>query len=176
MHFKGPRNSVEQVLRPDSIMHIIESEYHQKINECCNIVNDFVLQHSHGDDVDLSVSELLHLLIAKLSDEIKHLTLKESGILYPIIKKDLKNTTGKVTIDRQIFESIKTRHLVISELIKRIKRLFNDQNELLDLNDDWKIFFETLMLLEEKIYEWIYLEQDLLFPQLTGTLPAAQAN
>lgn len=167
---------MDQVLRPDNIVHIIESDHHQKINECCNIVNDFVLQHSHVDDVDLSVSELLHLLVAKLSDEIKHLILKESGILFPIIKKDLKNSTGRVTIDRQIFESIKTRHVVISELLKRIKRLFNDQNSLRDLDDDWKIFFETLTLLEEKIHEWIYLEQDLLFPQLTGMLPAAQAN
>ncbi len=176
MQFNGPDNNQFRVLRPDSIMQMIESDYHKKINELCCIISDFVLQNSHTDDVELSVSELLHLLIAKLNDEIKYLILKESGILFPIIKKDLANTTEKTPIDRQIFESIKNRHLIVSELVDRTRRVLNEQNLLRGLNDHWKLMDEVLILLEDKIHGWTDLEQDLLFPQLTGVNPTATAN
>jgi iron-sulfur cluster repair protein YtfE (RIC family) len=176
MQSKGPENNVVQILRPDNIIQIIESDYHKKINEFCNIVNDFVLQNAHLDDVDLSVSELLNLLVTKLNDEIRHLILKEKGILFPIIKKGLENTTDKKLIDKQIFGPIKTRHLLITELVERIRRVLIDQNSLHELSADWKVFFEALILLDDKINEWTYLEQNLLFPQLIGEPPAPLAN
>jgi len=80
----------QEALTPEGLCSLILSEYHPAISSSCTKIEQFLLSNQYGKDISIPLSELIHLIFMKLNDEIKHFFLKESGIIFPAIKKNSK--------------------------------------------------------------------------------------
>lgn len=161
----------QELLTPDGLCSLILKEYHPSIGESCRKIESFLLSNQYGKDISIPLSELIHLIFMKLNDEIKHFFLKESGIIFPAIKKNSKIKTGKETghfLQPTAIESIHQRQQVITNLLQKLRHLLQDYNIQPAWHKDWKECVNEMFQLESKVYQWIHVEGSLLYPKLTA--------
>lgn len=162
-------NYSHDALTPEGLCNLILLEYHPDINESCNKVEHYLLCHPHISALSLSASELLQLLFIKLQDEVKSFSLKESGILFPCIKKNYHGTekiSNSHCFDPKIIETIHNTHQVIIGLTQKIRQLLDNYVVKTEWSKEWKSCVNELFLLENKILQWIHVEQNLLYPKV----------
>lgn len=160
-----------ELLSPEGLCMLILKDYHPSITESCNKIESFLLSNQYGKDISIPLSELVHLIFMKLNDEVKHFFLKESGIIFPAIKKNAKNKTGKSDVhflQPSALESIHQRQQVITNLLQKLRHLLQDYNIQPSWHKEWKECVNEMFQLESKVYQWIHLEGSLLYPKITG--------
>jgi len=158
-------------LTPEGLCSLILKEYHPSIGESCRKIESFLLSNQYGKDISIPLSELIHLIFMKLNDEIKHFFLKESGIIFPAIKKNTKNKTSKEIghlLQKSALESIHQRQQVITNLLQKLRHLLQDYNIQPSWHKDWKECVNEMFQLESQVYQWIHLEGSLLYPKITS--------
>lgn len=161
----------QEALTPEGLCSLILSEYHPAISASCNKIEHFLLSNQYGKDISIPLSELIHLIFMKLNDEIKHFFLKESGIIFPAIKKNSKNKTAKEVghmLQPSALESIHQRQQVITNLLQKLRHLLQDYNIQPSWHKDWKECVNEMFQLESKVYQWIHVEGSLLYPKITS--------
>jgi len=121
-------------------------------------------------ELSLSVSELMQLIFSRLEDELTHLFLKESGIVFPCIKKKYQSTTKLLnpSIDSKVFENLYNTHQIIIDLTQKIHRLMNNYIIKQGWSKAWKNCVNEMSLLENKILFCIQIEEELLYPKVIG--------
>ncbi len=162
-----------ELLTPEGLCTLILKDYHPSITESCRKIEIFLLSNHYGKDISIPLSELVHLIFMKLNDEIKHFFLKESGIIFPAIKKNVKNKTTKEAgnfLQAPALETIHQRQQVITNLLQKLRHLLQDYNIQPSWHKDWKECVNEMFQLESKVYQWIHLEGSLLYPKITGKL------
>jgi len=82
----------EAVLSPTGLCDLIQKEYQPEIISSCKLIEKYFSTHAYINELPSPVSEVVQLLFRKLDDELKHLFLKESGIVFPYIKKKIITT------------------------------------------------------------------------------------
>jgi iron-sulfur cluster repair protein YtfE (RIC family) len=164
-------NVSNELLTPEGLCSLISKDYHPSITESCSKIETFLLSNHYGKDISIPLSELVHLIFMKLNDEIKHFFLKESGIIFPAIKKNAKNKTskeGEHFLHPSALESIHQRQQVITNLLQKLRHLLQDYNIQPSWHKEWKECVNEMFQLESKVYQWIHLEGSLLYPKITG--------
>ena len=159
----------QQALTIEGLCILIEKEYHFQIMDSGKKIKEYLLLHSDISDLTAPVSELLHLLFAKLDDEMNHLFRKESALIFPQIRKKYignQKRQDAQSIGLDTIESVRSTQSVISSLIQRIRQLLNNYLIQPHWNQDWKNCVNELFVLENKIFQWMHVEQNLLFPKL----------
>ncbi|BAV09238.1 Hemerythrin HHE cation binding domain-containing protein [Filimonas lacunae] len=161
----------ESEFTPAALCELVERDYHLLITGLCNTIHDYLLQHPQIEDLPDSVAELVHLLFTKLEDELKHLFLKEAGIVFPCIRKwqqeqhcQVGNTTGMI-------DSVVHTQSVIAALMQRIRQLLGNFGSMPHFQMGWKVCLNNLFKLETLVFQWIHIGQNLLYPavkELTG--------
>ena len=153
----------------EELCELIANRYHTAIVDGCNLLQERLLHNSYILSLPDTNVELAHLLFAKMQDELKHLFLKESGILFPCIRKHFAGNDAcnaprctKYTVINTITE----QHLQILSLFNRIKRLLLIDDVIYIHNVSLKTCRDHFMALETNIRQWMYIEQTLLFPWL----------
>lgn len=168
-----------ELLTPEGLCSLIQREYHPSISESCRKIEEFLLTSQYGKDISIPLSELIHLIFMKLNDEIKHFFLKESGIIFPSIKKQEKGKSGKDAAQHEThahllppaaLESIHQRQQVITNLLQKLRHLLQDYNIQPEWHQDWKECVNEMFELETKVYHWIHIEGSLLYPLITSKL------
>jgi iron-sulfur cluster repair protein YtfE (RIC family) len=160
-----------ELLSPEGLCSLIMREYHPSISESCRKIEGYLLSNQYGKDISIPLSELIHLIFMKLNDEIKHFFLKESGIIFPAIKKNTKGKTGKEVghfLQPTALESIHQRQQVITNLLQKLRHLLQDYNIQPSWHKDWKECVNEMFQLESKVYQWIHVEGSLLYPKITA--------
>ncbi|MEI8074513.1 MAG: hypothetical protein WCH78_07165 [Bacteroidota bacterium] len=158
-----------ELLSPEGLCSLILREYHPSISESCRKIEGYLLSSQYGKDISIPLSELIHLIFMKLNDEIKHFFLKESGIIFPAIKKNTKGKTGKEDghfLQSTALESIHQRQQVITNLLQKLRHLLQDYNIQPSWHKDWKECVNEMFQLESKVYQWIHVEGSLLYPKI----------
>ncbi len=170
-----------ELLTPDGLCNLIKREYHPSIIASCKKVEEFLNSCQYGKDLSIESSELIHLVFMKLHDEIKHFFLKEAGLIFPIIQKNVKLEKDKENdkendkekdklhsshIQKTLLETIHQRQQVIINLLQKLRHLLQDYNIQAKWHKDWKETVNEMFLLETKIYQWIHIEGSLLYPKL----------
>jgi hypothetical protein len=144
-----------ELLTPEGLCTLILKDYNPSITESCRKIEIFLLSNHYGKDISIPLSELVHLIFMKLNDEIKHFFLKESGIIFPAIKKNVKNKPvvqfeeenpktsnstalvvykkNKSTIDtplaKQLFQEHQTEEMNNKKTLKNIFGAWKDETE-----------------------------------------------
>ncbi|HEX3023758.1 MAG TPA: hemerythrin domain-containing protein, partial [Chitinophagaceae bacterium] len=158
----------EAVLSPTGLCDLIQKEYQPEIISSCKLIEKYFSTHAYINELPSPVSEVVQLLFRKLDDELKHLFLKESGIVFPYIKKNYHNTkksTGN-KVDPKVFDSVQHTHQTIITLIQNIRKLLNNYVVKSSSGKEWKQCVSELFTLESHIFQWIHIEQSLLYPKV----------
>ena len=157
-------------LTPQKLCKLITLEYHPEILTLCTNIDNYFNDHPCTVEIPIATSELTHLLFNKLYDEVKHLFLKETGIVFPcIIKKytGRDKTSNKNCLDSKVSETVHQNQEVIIDLIEKIRALLNGFIIEPEWGKELKKCIARLFILETKILEWIHIEQKFLYPKVT---------
>ena len=163
-------NYSNAALTPEGLCNLIQLEYQPEIMGSCNTIEQYLTTHPFVKELPASVSEVVQLLFKKLEDELKHLFLKESGIVFPYIKKNYHGTekVDNNTVDVKVVESVHDTHQTIIGLTQKIRQQLNNYVVKPAWSKEWKDCVNELFALENSIFQWIHVEQNLLYPKVTG--------
>ena len=154
--------NLKEETSPEGLCHIIEQECQPEILISCKIVESYFKNNSNKELPD-ATSELVQLLCAKLQDELKHLFLRESGIIFSGIKKK----GIEFTIENKACENIHRTQQVIVNLLLKLRQILNNYVIQKEWSTEWKNCVHQIFMLEKQIHQWIYIEQSLLYPAIT---------
>ena len=154
--------NLQEELGPAGLCDFIEKECQTDIKASCQKITHYFSQESNKE-ISEPVFELVQLLYAKLDDEVQHLFLKESGIIFPAIKK-LEPGTG---IQQKIPDTIHQTQQIIINLLLKLRQQLNNYVTHPACDKEWKACVNEIFLLENLIHQWIYIEQSLLYPTIT---------
>ena len=153
---------LQEPISPLGLCEVIENKCQPEINTSIRRIEQYFLEQSNNE-IPESVLELAQILFAKLQDEIQHVFLKESGIIYPGIKK----TNTGFFIEQKASDTILQTQQVIINLLLKLRQILNNYVVKPDWSKEWKSCVQEFFLLENKIHQWIYIEQSLLYPAIT---------
>ena len=169
MSFNGLDNFSND-LTPKKICNLIELEYQPEILSLCTNINTYFNNNPFSSEIPKATNEMAYLLFNRLHDELKHLFLKETGIVFPyIIKKytGRAKTSNEDCIDSNVSKAVHQNQEVIIDLIEKIRALLNGFTIEPEWNKELKKCIARLFILETKILEWIHIEQNFLYPKVT---------
>jgi hypothetical protein len=168
MYLNRLDNYSQEALTPEGLCNLIQLEYQPEILSSCSDIGKYFLLHPYIKELSLSVSELTQLLFSKLDDELKHLFLKETGIVFPCIRKNFHGTVNLqgTCLDSKVFETVHGTHQVIIGLTQKIRQLLNNYVVKPNWSREWKLCINEMFILENKILQWIHVEQNLLYPKV----------
>ncbi len=154
---------IQNKMSATGLCEIIEHKCQPEIkNSICSIEQYF--NHLSKNEVPESVLELVQLIYSKLQDEVEHVFLKESGLIFPYIKKEHEG----VKIEKKASEKIHQTQQVIVNLLLKLRQLLNNYVVKPNASQEWKACVHEFFQLESKIHRWVYIEQSLLYPSVTN--------
>lgn len=148
-------------MEPAALCRFIEKDCQPGITHSCKKIQAFFLNQS-TENISLETSVLVQLLFSKLQDEVKHVFLKEKGIVFPLIKKAREG----FALDEKIRESIYSAQKLMVNLLLKLRQLLDNYLLKPGSGKEWRSCVNELFLLENKIHQWIYIEQNLLYPAI----------
>ncbi len=155
-------SNLQEVLGPAGLCNFIETECQPDINASFEKITGY-FSVENNKEIPEPVFELAQLLYAKLDDEVQHLFRKESGLIFPAIKK----ASSGSPIEQKIPDSIQTTQKVIINLLQKLRQITNNYVIQPNWSKEWKSCVNELFVLESKIHQWIYIEQSMLYPTIT---------
>lgn len=153
---------LQENITPLGLCELIEKRCQPEIKASLSNIEQYFSQLT---DIEIPEPdfELLQLLYTKLQDEIRHIFLKESGLIYPGIKKKHHG----FFIEERATETIQHTQQVIVNLLIKLRHLLNNYVVNPDSSQGWKDCVHEFFQLENEIHRWIYIEQSLLYPAIT---------
>ena len=137
----------------------IELECQPELLALCSRVENYFTQHAVNEIDDQHV-ELVFMLFVKMVDELTHLFLKEKGLIYPGIQaKGLQ-----FELQPAVIQQIQHTQEKITALLNRLRQLLNNFQMKPTWSREWKNCVQDFFQLETKIHQWIYIEQNMLYP------------
>lgn len=158
-----------QDLMPAALCNLIQLKYQPQISSSCTAIKQYLFAPSNTNELTASTFEITQLLFHKLEDEIKHLFLTESGIVFPYIKKKHygKKKLYINLIDENVINRIRNKQQKIIKLTQNIRQLLNNYIVKPWWSKEWMECENELFLLEKYIFQWIHIEQNLLYPKVS---------
>jgi iron-sulfur cluster repair protein YtfE (RIC family) len=160
---------LQEALDPQGLCMLIENECQREIRTSCKQIADY-LAISPNKEVPDPVYELVQLLFTKLQDEVEHLFLKETGIIFPAIK----NAGPDYIIPPKVPENIHQTQQGIINLLQKLRQLLNNYVVQPGWSKPWRACVNELFVLEREVHQWIYIEQSLLYPSISEKKQAAE--
>lgn len=158
-----------EAMTPEGLCNIIEYRYQAEIRHSAEKIQEYL--HANPQVVELSdsVSELVHLLFQKLADEVLHLFRKETVIIFPCIKHHYRGTERIIPtncVENSVYRNIQGTHKLILNLVQRLRQVLDNYHTDVSWSSAWKECLNEMFTLENKIYNWIYVEQNYLYPKI----------
>ena len=147
---------------------LVEQEYQPALELLCNDISEYLLLHADAEGLPLESAELLQILFTKLNDELTHVFLKEKGVLFPAV---LNQHQSVYAVEAGTLLFLQNKHRIIIGLVQKIRQLLNNYQSSKEWSHGWNDCLRAFFKLENKIMQWIHLEQNILYPQLQQTTP-----
>jgi iron-sulfur cluster repair protein YtfE (RIC family) len=161
----------QDALTPEGLCNIIEYSYQAEIKQSRDKIREYLADNPQVLELSDSVSDLVHLLFQKLNDEVEHLFKKETVIIFPCIKHHY-NGTERIIPDRcvenSVYRNIQGTHKIILNLLQKLRQVLDNYATDPLWSNDWKDCLNEMFNLENKIYSWIHLEQNYLYPKISS--------
>lgn len=138
---------------------MIELECQPELLSICNQIEGYFLEHPM-EQTDNEVTELILTIFGKMVDELTHVFLKEKGLIFPGIAK----SGNDFMLPAPAIQMIQHTQEKISQLLLRLRQLLNNFQMKPGWSSDWKNCVQQFFQLEKKIHQWIYIEQNMLYP------------
>lgn len=137
----------------------IEQECHTELLSLCSDIEQYFDQQA-AINISDSTSEMVQLIFLKMEDEVKHLLLKEKNLIFP----DIKNSRTLFVLAPAVWSYIVHTQRGIAELLQKIRHLLHHFQVLPSWSKDWRECVQQFFQLEKKIHQWIFVEQNILYP------------
>ena len=142
-----------------SLCKKIEVECQPELLALCSRIENYFTQHTVNEIDDQHV-ELVFMMFGKMCDELTHLFLKEKGLIYPGIQaKGLQ-----FLLQPAVMQQIQVTQGKITAILNRLRQLLNNFQMKPSWSTEWKNCVQDFFQLETKIHQWIYIEQNMLYP------------
>jgi iron-sulfur cluster repair protein YtfE (RIC family) len=156
-------------LTPEGLCNLIEFSFQQEIQQSGDRIRRYLNENEQVPDLSDSVSDLVHMLFKQLSDEVDHLFLKEAVIIFPCIKHHYNGNEKVIPtscVDNSVYRNIQGTHKVILNLLQRLRQVLDSYALKITWSKEWRDCLADLSLFEKKIFEWIHVEQRVLYPKI----------
>lgn len=138
----------------------IELECQPELLAICSRIEQFFSQHTANKFEDQHI-ELVLMLFTKLFDELTHLFLKEKGLIYP----GIQHKGADFVLLPAVVKLIQHTQKKITAILVQLRQLLNN----FQMKPAWSAAFKNCVQhfyqLETKVHQWIYIEQNLLYPR-----------
>ncbi len=164
-------NYSQEALTPEGLCDLIEYKYQQEISHSAEKVNKYLEENSQIIELSDSVSELVHMLVTKLCDEVNHLFKKESMIIFPCIKHHFNGTERIIPttcVDNAVYRNIQATQKTILNLVHKLRQVLDNYSADPKWSTGWRDCLNEMFVLENKIYNWLHLEQSFLYPKINN--------
>lgn len=161
----------QEALTPEGLCNLIEYKYQKEIQQSAGKIKDYLDDNAQILELSDSVSELVHLLFQKLYDEVEHLFKKESVIIFPCIKHHYNGTEKIIPstcVENTVYRNIQGTHKVILNLVHKMRQVLDNYSTEPNWSREWKDCLNEMFTLENKVYNWIHLEQNFLYPKINN--------
>jgi len=161
----------QEALTPEGLCNLIEYKYQREIQESTGRIEHYLDENAQIVELSDSVSELVHLLFSKLNDEVQHLFKKESVIIFPCIKHHFNGTERIIPttcVENSVYRNIQGTHKVILNIVHKLRQILDNYTADNSWSGGWKDCLTEMFTLENKIYNWIHLEQNYLYPKINN--------
>jgi iron-sulfur cluster repair protein YtfE (RIC family) len=137
----------------------LEFECQPALLALCSRIEIYFTQHTINELDDQHI-ELVCMMFGKMVDELTHLFLKEKGLIYPGIQaKGLQ-----FLLQPAVMQQIQVTQGKITAILNRLRQLLNNFQMKPFWSSEWKNCVQDFFQLETKIHQWIYIEQNMLYP------------
>jgi iron-sulfur cluster repair protein YtfE (RIC family) len=137
----------------------LEFECQPALLALCSRIEIYFTQHTINELDDQHI-ELVCMMFGKMVDELTHLFLKEKGLIYPGIQaKGLQ-----FLLQPAVMQQIQVTQGKITAILNRLRQLLNNFQMKPFWSTEWKNCVQDFFQLETKIHQWIYIEQNMLYP------------
>ncbi len=161
----------EEALTPEGLCNLIEYKYQREIGDSAKRIMEYLDHNSQVVELSDSVSELVHMLFSKLWDEVNHLFKKETVIIFPCIKHHYRGTEKIIPtncVENTVYKNIQGTQKVILNLVHKLRQVLDNYNADPQWSKGWKECLNEMFTLENKIYNWLHLEQNFLYPKINN--------
>ena len=155
------------VFSPVALCDEIEQELQPGIIATCERIEEYLRTHEQIAELPGSISDVVHMVFYQLHEEIRKFFRNEQDNFFPLIRAA---HNCLCVIEKEEVESNREDHRLILKIVKMLRQLMCDYLLQPHWSDELRECILELFSLENKIYKWIELEQELLFPLLTGDL------
>lgn len=144
---------------PAALCDQIEQECHDELLSICSDIEHYFEQQEEMHFSD-SIAEIVQLVFLKMEDEMKHLFLKEKNLIFPVIK----SRKPLFVLAPAVWTYIVHTQRGIADLLQKIRHLLNHFQVLPNWSKGWRDCVQQFFQLEKKIHQWIFVEQNILYP------------
>jgi iron-sulfur cluster repair protein YtfE (RIC family) len=149
----------------ETICDDIVLSYHTPIMAACKSVSAFLQSNFVIKDLSPENTELLQLLHQKLEDELSHLFLKESGIIFPSVKIKAAQHAASL-LASSVLDLVLHTHTRILQLLQKERQILNNYVTSYKWEAPWINIVNELFHLETMVQRYVHLEQSKLYPLL----------
>jgi iron-sulfur cluster repair protein YtfE (RIC family) len=137
----------------------LELECQPALLALCSRIEIYFTQHTINELDDQHI-ELVCMIFGKMVDELTHLFLKEKGLIYPGIQAK----GMQFLLQPAIMQQIQVTQGKITAILNRLRQLLNNFQMKPSWSTEWKNCVQDFFQLETKIHQWIFIEQNMLYP------------
>lgn len=151
---------------------VIEEDFHKPVRLKQERISAQLDDSEIISELPEATQELIILLYKKLENEVAHFQVQEIGILFPCINKKcnhIKDAGDFSCLQSALIATIQQKHQLIISLTQKIRQLLNNFTPEKKYSDKVKNLLNDFFLLENKLLQWIHIEQHYLFPE-TGCI------
>jgi iron-sulfur cluster repair protein YtfE (RIC family) len=155
------------IIKPtiESMCDDVVTSHHTPIMAACKSVSNFLQSNLVIKDLSADNTELLQLLHQKLEDELSHLFLKETGIIFPSVKNKLAER-APILLASSVLTLVLHAHQLILQLLQKERQILNNYVTSYKWDASWVSIVNELFNLESMAQRYIHFEQSKLYPLL----------
>ncbi|WP_212001011.1 hypothetical protein [Chitinophaga sp. HK235] len=156
-------------LTPAALCDVITSKFHQPIEHTAEEIMAWFNLERQDDPSAPATADLQQLLFTKMQTEFTQLMRKETSIIFPVIRNAAIHNKGQKSLQPAVYDSIQQSFQKIILLLQKLRQVTGNYLLQGHWSAAYKICISDMYSLEQLLQQWIYVEQNILYP---AVLPA----
>ncbi|MBV8254727.1 MAG: hypothetical protein JO154_19150 [Chitinophaga sp.] len=163
-------------LSPTTLCDVVVHKFHTPIEQTADQIMTYFNLELQDDSKVSGSATIQQLLFSRLHAEISQVIRKEATILYPVIREKCLLEEKCKCIQPTTYESIRQAFQKITLLLHKLRQVSANYQIQQTWSSSYKLCISDLYMLEQLVQQWLYIEQNILYPAVTkpGTIIVQQ--
>ncbi|RAJ85419.1 hypothetical protein CLV59_102122 [Chitinophaga dinghuensis] len=163
-------------LSPTTLCDVVVHKFHHPIEQTADEIMTYFNLELPDDSQVAGSAAIQQLLFSRLHAEFSQVIRKEATILYPVIREKCVLEEKYKCIQPATYESIRQAFQKITLLLQKLRQVSDNYQIQQTWSSEYKLCVSNLYMLEQLIQQWLYIEQNILYPTVTkpGTIIVQQ--